>query len=60
LSKYSAKILNILKRDQTLNKNSEKIILKIKKDKNAINAKNTKIVSSINSTLTKYKAQKVK
>ncbi len=35
-------------------------MLKIKKNKNAINAKNTKTLLSINSTLTKYKTQKVK
>jgi len=35
-------------------------MLKIKKNKNAINAKNTKTLLFINSTLTKYKTQKTK
>jgi len=43
-----------------LNKNNKKIMLKIKRDKNAINAKNTKTLLLINSTLTKYKTQRVK
>jgi len=43
-----------------LNKNSKKIILKIKRDKNAINTKNIKMFLFINLTLTKYKIQKAK
>jgi len=43
-----------------LNKNNKKIILKIKKDKNTINIKNTKTLLFINLTLTKYKTRKAK
>ncbi len=60
LLKYSIKILNILKQNQALDKNSKKIILKIKRDKNTINIKNIKILLFINSILAKYKIQKTK
>ncbi len=43
-----------------LNKNSEKIMLKIKRNKNTINAKNIKTLSFINLILIKYKMRKTK
>ncbi len=59
LSKYSAKILDILKRDQTLNKNSDKILTKIKKDKNETNAKKAKTLLLLNLALIEYKTQRI-
>jgi hypothetical protein len=59
LSKYSAKILDILKRDQTLNKNSDKILIKIKKDKNETNAKKAKTLLLLNLALIEYKTQRI-
>ena len=60
LSKYSVEILDILKQDQELENNNNKILIEIRKDKNRINTKKAEILLSINLALTKYKMQRAK